>query len=90
VEQAKISSLTDSGSAGAILNWKGSGPAPSISFPIFDRQGNQVLTVTGSSQVFLQRPATSQWPAGVYFRSRYLSGNDSYLEKSADALQFAP
>jgi hypothetical protein len=52
--------------------------------------GNQVLTVTGSSQVFLQRPATSQWPVGVYFRSKYLPVIDSYLEKSADAVQFAP
>jgi hypothetical protein len=52
--------------------------------------GNQVLTVSGNSQVFLQRPATNQWPAGVYFRSKYVSGTDSYLEKSADVLQFAP
>jgi hypothetical protein len=52
--------------------------------------GNQVLTITGSSQVFLERPATAQWPAGVYFRSKYVPGSDSYLEKSADALQFVP
>jgi hypothetical protein len=52
--------------------------------------GTQVLTVTGSSQVFLQRPATTQWPVGVYFRSSYVPKFDSYLEKSADAPQFGP
>ena len=49
-----------------------------------------MLTVTGSSQVFLARPATAQWPAGLYFRSKYVAGTDSYLEKSADSLQFGP
>ena len=49
--------------------------------------GNQALTVTGNSEVFLQKPATLQWPAGVYFRSRYVPSNGSYLEPSARAVQ---
>ena len=49
--------------------------------------GNQVLTVTGNSEVFLQRPATNQWPAGVFFRSWYGPANDSYIERPANLIQ---
>jgi hypothetical protein len=27
--------------------------------------GNQVLNVTGNAEVFLQKPANPQWPAGL-------------------------
>ena len=46
--------------------------------------GNSVLTVTGNSEVFLQKPAKIQWPAGVYFRSKYVPTKSTYLEVSAE------
>jgi hypothetical protein len=48
---------------------------------------NQALTVSGNSELFLQQPATSQWPAGVYFRSRYVPRTESYLERPANVVQ---
>ena len=53
--------------------------------------GSQVLTVTGNSQVFLERPATTQWPAGVYFRSKYVPQIASYMEVTPeDAIIIPP
>ena len=45
---------------------------------------NQVLSVSGKSQVLLQKPSTNKWPAGVFFRSRWVPNKDSYLEVPAD------
>ena len=49
--------------------------------------GSQVLNVSGSAQVFLQKPASSQWPAGVFFRNKYVPATATYLEKSANLVQ---
>jgi hypothetical protein len=42
--------------------------------------GTQKLSVAGNSEVVIERPPTNKWPAGLYFRSRYVPQYDSYLE----------
>ena len=42
--------------------------------------GTQTLSISGSAQVFLDRPGTNKWPAGVFFRVRYMPKKETYLE----------
>ena len=49
--------------------------------------GTQALVVSGSSQVFLERPPTNKWAAGTFFRSRYVPNKDTYLEIPATSVQ---
>lgn len=41
---------------------------------------NQKLYVGGNSEVILQKPAKPGWPAGIYFRSYYVTDARSYRE----------
>ncbi|HZN65552.1 MAG TPA: pilus assembly PilX N-terminal domain-containing protein, partial [Tepidisphaeraceae bacterium] len=40
--------------------------------------GNQILSISGSSEVWISRPPTPKWPAGMFFRSRWIPATNTY------------
>ena len=52
--------------------------------------GNQILSISGSAEVWISRAPTSKWPAGMFFRSKWIPAQNTYREVSVPRLENPP
>jgi hypothetical protein len=52
--------------------------------------GNQILSISGSSEVWISRSPSQKWPAGMFFRSRWIPAPNTYREVSVPRLEKSP